>query len=73
LLLATATGCDYTARRAWRILEHAEALRYSDPDRPVKKDQMSWYIPVVPGVEIGFSLKYHFSPKAKVQNIPLCQ
>lgn len=32
LLLVTATGCDYTARRAWRILEHAEALRYSDPD-----------------------------------------
>lgn len=38
---------------------------------PVKKDQMSWYIPVLPGVEIGFSLKYHFSPKAKVQNIIL--
>lgn len=32
LLLATAAGCDHTARRAWRILEHAEALRYSDPD-----------------------------------------
>ncbi len=34
---------------------------------PVKKDQMSWYIPVFPGVEIGFSLKYHFSPKTKHQ------
>lgn len=32
LAVIALTGCDYTARRAWRILEHAEALRYSDPD-----------------------------------------
>ncbi len=32
LAIIALTGCDYTARRAWRILEHAEALRYSDPD-----------------------------------------
>ena len=30
---------------------------------PVKKEQMSWYIPIFPNVEIGFSLKYHFNPK----------
>jgi len=32
LAIIALTGCDYTARRAWHILEHAEALRYSDPD-----------------------------------------
>lgn len=32
LAIIALTGCDYTARRAWRILEHAEALRYDDPD-----------------------------------------